>query len=66
MLRGNLPPDAVVLSGQERDDLADRLFQLRCAAEDVSSALAESAGRTELQALVSRLLDYAAAAERIR
>ena len=44
--RGAIPPDAVVLTQQERDDLADRLYQVRCAAEDVATALAESAGRS--------------------
>ena len=42
--RGAIPADAVVLTQQERDDLADRLYQVRCAAEDVATALAESAG----------------------
>ena len=46
--RGAIPADAVVLTQQERDDLADRLYQVRCAAEDVATALAESAGPAEL------------------
>lgn len=64
--RGALPPDAVVLTAQERDDLADRLYQVRCAAEDVATALAESAARGELEPLVSELLAAARSAERIR
>jgi len=64
--RGALPPDAVVLTPQERDDLADRLFQVRCAAEDVATALAESAPQAELEPLVSELLTAARSAERIR
>ncbi len=64
--RGAIPPDAVVLSVQERDDLADRLYQVRCAAEDVATALAESARPTELAPLVSELLIAARSAERIR
>jgi hypothetical protein len=64
--RGSIPPDAVVLTQQERDDLADRLFQVRCAAEDVATALSESAGPAELAPLVSEMLAAARSAERIR
>ncbi len=64
--RHELPADAVVISADERDDLADRLFQMLCAAEDVATALAESAPRAELSDLVERLLAAAHAAERLR
>lgn len=64
--RGAIPPDAVVLTQQERDDLADRLFQMRCAAEDVATALAEAADPGELSALVMEMLAAARSAERIR
>ena len=49
--RGAIPADAVVLTQQERDDLADRLYQVRCAAEDVATALAEAAGPAEMVAV---------------
>lgn len=64
--RHELPADAVVISAAERDDLADRLFQMVCAAEDVATALAESASRAEIVALVQKLMDAARAAERLR
>ena len=64
--RGAIPPDAVVLTQHERDDLADRLYQVRCAAEDVATALAEAAGPAELAPLVSEMLAAARSAERIR
>lgn len=64
--RGELPADAVVLSMQERDDLADRLYQVRCAAEDVATALTESASPGELKTLVEQLMASARSAERIR
>jgi hypothetical protein len=64
--RGQLPADAVVLTAAEHEDLADRLFQVRCAAEDVSTALAESAGQAELEPLVRSLITAARSAERIR
>jgi len=56
----------VVLSVAQRDDLADRLYQVSCAAEDVATALAESASREELTELVGTLLALARAAEHIR
>ncbi len=64
--RGAIPLDAVVLTLAERDDLADRLYQVRCAAEDVATALAESARPGELAPLVTELLVAARSAERIR
>ena len=35
----SLPADAVVLSADEAADLSDRVYQVRCAAEDVATAL---------------------------
>lgn len=64
--RRELPPDAVVLSAAQRDDLADRLYQMACAAEDVATALAESASRAELITMVDALVAAARSAERIR
>ncbi len=64
--RGSLPPDAVVLSVDERNDLADRLYQVRCAAEDVATALTEGASSGELGPMVQELLVAARSAERIR
>lgn len=66
LTRHELPADSVVLSAADRDDLADRLYQMLCAAEDVATALAESASRGELTTLVEDLLTAAHAAERIR
>ena len=47
----SLPADAVVLSADEAADLSDRVYQVRCAAEDVATALDEGAGATELREL---------------
>lgn len=66
LTRRELPTDVVVLSAAQRDDLADRLYQMSCAAEDVATALAESAPRAELAGLVDALVTAARAAERIR
>ena len=62
----SVPEDALILSRAEADDLVDRLFTLRCAAEDVATAVAEDAPHTELAQLCAALLDRAAEAERLR
>jgi len=61
-----VPPDAVVLSAEEAADLADRLYQMRCAAEDVATAVAERAKPVELAGLVGTLLTAARSADRLR
>ncbi|WP_029135822.1 hypothetical protein [Nakamurella lactea] len=61
--RGGLPADAVVLTQDEREALSDRLFQVRCAAEDVATAIAEGASATELRALLDELVEFAKEAE---
>ncbi|ORV18588.1 hypothetical protein AWB95_03485 [Mycobacterium celatum] len=58
-----LPPDAVVLSADEAADLSDRVYQVRCAAEDVATALDEGAGATELRELCDALMRAAKAAD---
>ena len=64
--RGRVPPDAVVLSAEEATDLSDRLYQMRCAAEDVATAVAERAKPVELAGLVGTLLTAARSADRLR
>lgn len=66
LTRSELPVDAVVLSAQEHEDLADRLYQTTCAAEDVATAVAEGASPAELAGLINALLAAVRAAERIR
>ena len=64
--RGGLPEDAVVLSSVELADLQDRLFQLRCAAEDVVTAAQDGAGPAELVGLATRVINTASDLERLR
>lgn len=64
--RGGLPEDAVVLSAAELADLQDRLFQLRCAAEDVATAVDDGAGHEELRKLAAELVHTASGLERLR
>lgn len=64
--RGGLPEDAVVLSGAEVANLQDRLFQLRCATEDVLTALDDGANPGELRTLLEQVAAAASQAERLR
>lgn len=64
--RSGLPEDAVVLSADEVALLQDRLFQLRCAAEDVATAVSDDAGTAELAGLVEELVRAATSAEQLR
>lgn len=59
----SLPADTVVLSAREAADLADRVYQLRCAAEDIATAIDEGAGVTELRGLCTALLCAAESAD---
>ncbi|MCW2658956.1 MAG: hypothetical protein JWP83_108 [Mycobacterium sp.] len=60
---GALPPDAVVLSAEDAADLSDRVYQVRCAAEDVATALDEGAATAELRDLCDVLIRAARAAD---
>ncbi|EHY87608.1 hypothetical protein ACWGRK_15655 [Saccharomonospora azurea] len=64
--RSGLPEDAVVLSTDEVAVLQDRLFQVRCAAEDVATAAREGAGVDELRDLATELARAAHELERLR
>lgn len=61
-----MPVDALVLTAVEASALADRAFALRCAAEDLATAVADSATTAELVPLCAELLALARAAERVR
>lgn len=56
----------MVLSGREFDHLTDRVFQLRCAAEDVLTAVVDGAATAELHRLATDLMTAAQALERLR
>lgn len=57
-----VPDDAVVLSADDAADLSDRVYQVRCAAEDVATALEEGAEATELRRQLCDALIHAARA----
>jgi hypothetical protein len=58
-----LPADAVVLSADDAADLSDRVYQVRCAAEDVATALDEGAEAGVLRELCDALIQAARAAD---
>ncbi|MCK0174326.1 hypothetical protein MWU83_09135 [Mycolicibacterium sp. F2034L] len=59
----SLSPDAVVLTADEAAQLSDRVFEVRCAAEDVATAVEEGAGPDELRQLCDALMRAAKAAD---
>jgi hypothetical protein len=64
-----LPEDSVILSRAAADELTDTLFELRCAAEDVRTAVTEDAATVdaaEVAELCAELVEMARSAERIR
>lgn len=61
-----LPEGTVVLTEAESADLMDRMFQLRCACEDLHTAIAEGEGPAELQRMSDELVAAARRAERLR
>lgn len=61
-----VPADALILPRATAEDLTDRLFELRCAAEDIASAVAAGEDAAEVRELCGELVDLARAAEKIR
>ncbi|KUI43004.1 hypothetical protein AU198_07265 [Mycobacterium sp. GA-1199] len=59
----SLAPDAVVLTADEAAELSDRIYQVRCAAEDVATAVEEGADTVELRQLCEALITAAKAAD---
>ncbi len=55
-----------MLSAAELTDLQDRLFQLRCAAEDVVTATEDGAAPGELKDLAALVVRTAHGLERLR
>ncbi|MDT5016024.1 MAG: hypothetical protein QOD39_2184 [Mycobacterium sp.] len=59
----SLAPDAVVLTAEEAAELSDRVYQVRCAAEDITIAVEEGAKAAELRDLCDALMLAARAAD---
>jgi hypothetical protein len=54
--KAGLPGDVVLVSRAELDGLQDRLYQLRCALEDVETLLAERPTKAELERSLADLV----------
>ena len=54
--KAGLSPDVVLVTRTELDGLQDRLFQLRCALEDVQTLLTEKPTKAELERALSELV----------
>jgi hypothetical protein len=64
MVKGtSVPADAVVLTADEAAELSDRVYQVRCAAEDVATAVEEGSPPAEIRQLCEELLRAAKAAD---
>lgn len=59
----SLAADSVVLTAAEAAELSDRVFEVRCAAEDVATAVEEGADAPELRRLCDALVRAAKAAD---
>lgn len=59
----SLAPDSVVLTAEEAAQLSDRVYQVRCAAEDLATAVDEGAASAELRQLCEALMVAAKAAD---
>jgi hypothetical protein len=59
----SVAPDSVVLTADEAAQLSDRVYQVRCAAEDMATAIEEGAAGPELRDLCDELMRAAKAAD---
>jgi len=55
-----------VLSQEDADAIVDRIFQVRCGAEDLLIALEEGVAPKELEIMANELVELAKNAERLR
>lgn len=61
-----MPENAVVLTPEKVDSLRDKLYELRCAAEDIQTAAQEGAGKDEMAQLCDELVSLAKDIEKVR
>ncbi|MDY5784655.1 MULTISPECIES: hypothetical protein [unclassified Corynebacterium] len=62
----DIPAEAVIIHPVRAAEMRDRLFELRCAAEDVATAHAEGADTQEIRHLCDELIDIARKLEKLR
>jgi len=62
----SIPADALILPRSAAEELTDRLFELRCAAEDIAAAVTDGEDASSLLPLCEELISLARTAEKIR
>ncbi|KAA8725212.1 hypothetical protein [Corynebacterium phocae] len=62
----SIPQNAVIMTPERAEKIRDGLFELRCAAEDVSTAASEGASGEELQSLCDELVRMARELEELK
>ncbi|MCK7676495.1 hypothetical protein M0E84_00330 [Corynebacterium sp. CCM 9186] len=62
----SIPADAVIMRPEKAERLADLLFELRCAAEDIATAVDEDSPVEEIRGLCAELVTLARRAEHLR
>lgn len=61
-----IPERAVIMTPESAETLRDRLYELRCLAEDVRTAAKEEASAEELSELCGELVELAKEIEKLR
>ncbi|PRQ12046.1 hypothetical protein C1Y63_02935 [Corynebacterium sp. 13CS0277] len=61
-----IPQNAVILTPERAEQLTDRLFELRCAAEDIATAVSEGEDREDISLLCGELVELAKQIEQLR
>ena len=61
-----IPADAVIYSASSANLLLDELFELRCAAEDIQTAVSEGEDAASISELATELVDIARRIEKLR
>ncbi|MCX7543523.1 hypothetical protein OS128_11465 [Corynebacterium sp. P5848] len=62
----SIPEDAVIMRPEKAERLTDLLFELRCAAEDIATAVEENSPADEIRGLCAELVTIARRAEHLR
>ncbi|EEI26353.1 hypothetical protein [Corynebacterium glucuronolyticum] len=55
-----------MLTPNQADELKDKLFEVRCAAEDIREAVRDGATQTELEGLIDDLVTLTRVTEKLR
>lgn len=61
-----IPAEAVIIHPDKADALRDQLFELRCSAEDIATAVSEGADGDEVRGLADELVALARKIEKTR